>query len=452
MRRLVIAAVVLVAAGIAGWQGLRWLVLPAPAATAALDPAHARIAIDFLDRLDRKSYDDALAMLEPKAREALSSGKLQEVWEALPAQLGGAPTRGPARGESVGGRPIVTFRLDYPTMPLDARVAVDAAGLIDGFRVVPAAAAPAPPPASDAAYTERELAVASTFGPLPGTLTLPRGMGPFPAVVFVHGSGPHDRDETIGPNRPFLDLARGLAERGVASLRYVKRTSAHRERFLATDFTIDDETVDDAVAAVALLRTTDDIDPARVFVAGHSLGAMMAPRIAERAPAVAGLILLAAPALPLHETVARQVRYLAELDGGVDAKEADAIAEVERGIAAVAALEPGDTGVYLLELPAAYWLALNAYDPVEVARRLPQPLLVLQGARDYQVVERDFARWRDTFGTDPRVQFVNYPALNHLFIAGEGPGRPEEYFQPGHVDSRVVEDIAQWILAAGKAH
>src|SRR5690606_29657538 len=122
---------------------------------------------------------------------------------------------------------------------------------------------------------------------------------PAPATGRALGSGPHDRDETVGPNKPFLDIARGLAAQGVAVLRYDKRTKARPQDYADGSVTIDSETTDDAVFAVAALREAPGIDPARVYVLGHSQGAMMAPRIAARSGHVAGLVLLAAPARPL---------------------------------------------------------------------------------------------------------------------------------------------------------
>src|SRR5690606_37219939 len=103
----------------------------------------------------------------------------------------------------------------------------------------------------DAGFSEQELSIGEGDAALPATLALPAGEGPFPAVVLVHGSGPHDRNETVGPNRPFLDIARGLAAQGVAVLRYEKRSKAHPEAYVAPgSLTIDCQTTDDALSAL----------------------------------------------------------------------------------------------------------------------------------------------------------------------------------------------------------
>ncbi len=452
MRKALIVVALLLIAAFIGGKLIAQALMPAPGQAIAADPEQVRRGEAFLDLLDAGRYEDALAMTSPKVREALANGKLQQVWETLPKQLGERASRSPLRGESVGDAPLVVSTLTYSMMALDARIGFDGEGLIEGFRLVPAAApAPAAPVASDR-FAERDFSFGEPERALPGTLTLPKGDGrdgPFPAVVLVHGSGPHDRDESIGPNAPFRDIAYGLAERGIASLRYEKRTKARPEDFSGMDFTVDEETVDDAVAAVAALRATKEIKADAVFVAGHSLGALMAPRIGQHAPETAGLILLAAPARPLQDIYLEQLDYLAASDGEVDAAERERL-DAERAKAVKIATLAVDSKAEdnLLGLPARYWIDLNGYDPVAVAKTLPQPLLILQGGRDYQVTAKgDFPIWQEAFFGDPRAALHLYPALSHLFIAGEGASTGAEYLQAGKVDERVIEDMAQWMKA-----
>lgn len=446
---LAVAAITALVAG-AGWYALSRL-MPEAVPAEISNPEHATLATRFLDHLDAGRYDDALAMGTPRLREGLAGGKLATTWETLPKQLGARTQRSAVRGETVEGQPVLSATLVFPMMPLDARITFDDANHIAGFWVVPARAG-APTAPEDAAREDGGHEVAFTVGSgtdaLPGTLSLPDGAAPFTAVVLVHGSGSHDRDETIGPNAPFRDLAHGLAARGIAVLRYEKRNRVQPDRYTGRAYTVDDETTDDALTAVAALRARADIDGARIFVAGHSLGALVAPRIGARDPTIAGLILLAAPALPLEDTVVRQTRHLLALESKSQADIEAAVADLETaraGIKHIAADVAGDTPS-LLALPTAYWRDLAGYDPVAAARELRQPLLVLQGGRDYQVtVADDFARWRAAFASDPRVELREYPDLGHAFMPGGNPPGPKDYLVPGHVDAKVIADITTWI-------
>lgn len=432
--------------------GLHWglpMILPAPAQAAALDLDQARRAEAFVDLLEAGDFKQAEEMFGSSMRAALPAAKLGEVWVALPAQLGPLKGRGTTRGEAIGDTNLVTIPLNFEKFSLDARIAFADDGLMTGFRLVPAqspAAAPAAP--SD---TERDLRIGEGEQSLPARLRVPPGDGPFPVVLLVHGSGPHDMDQTIGPHRIFHWLADALAKRGVASLRYEKRSRTYPEAFADGLYTVDDETVNDAVQAIGQLGSMVDIDPQRIYVAGHSLGGLMAPRIAQRAPQVAGLILIAAPARPLQELVLEQFDYLASLQ---ESPSAELSAQVEAAKLAAAQLAelPDDMHAatpLMLGLPAGYWRDLNTYDPVATALNLPQPMLIMQGGRDYQVsAERDFGAWQRCFDGSQRATFKLYPEMNHIFLAGEGPSRPEEYFQPGEFMPQPAEDIASWILGS----
>jgi hypothetical protein len=285
-------------------------------------------------------------------------------------------------------------------------------------------------------------------GDLPGTLTLPAGKGPFPVVVLVQGSGPHDRDETIGPNKVFADLAGGLAAKGVATLRYDKRTAVHPEA-LVKDFTVDDEVINDAVAAVDLAARSEGVDHKRIFLLGHSLGGFLAPRIAQRTKGLAGIIVMAGSTLPLGEKIVEQLTYIANLDGTIDADEQKQIDEAKVAAKRIAELSKGGEakpGETYMGAPASYWKDLGSYDAAATAAKLTLPILVLQGERDYQVTKTgDYAGWQKALGKKKSVKLVLYPKLTHLFIAGEGPSTPAEYEKPGHVDEQVVADIASWI-------
>jgi hypothetical protein len=431
--------------------------VPTGAPTAAADRV-ARAEV-FVEKLFQGDDAAVIEMLDATMKSALPPAKLQELRDTLNAQVGAFQRQTGTRTEKTGAYDVVYVTCEFEKMVLDVKVVFDAAGQVAGLFFAPAEANPAveylsPNYVDPASFTEQDVTVGSGEWALPGTLTMPQGDGPFPAVVFVHGSGPNDRDETIGPNKVFRDLAGGLATRGVAVLRYEKRTRQHADRFtgavLAT-LTLDEETVDDAVAAAALLRQMPGIDPARVYVLGHSLGGMALPRIGAADPQVAGLISLAGSTRPLEDIVLEQMTYLYGLDGGLSADDQAALDELAAEVARVKDpnLSPDMPAADLpLDIPAAYWLDLRGYEPAAVAAGLDIPMLILQGERDYQVTTADFEGWRTALDARADVRFILYPDLNHLFMTGEGEGKgvPAEYEVAGHVAEQVIVDIAGWVL------
>ena len=414
---------------------------------AQVAPGHARdISTRLLDHLDRGEFAAAEAMFDEALRAAVPKDTLAAVWQSLP----GATARGEAELSREDATQVLRTPLHRAGTTFVATIAVDAEGRVSGLLVRPLAAEVAPPPPipADADYAEMETQVGEGAAALPATLAIPRGTGPFPAVVLVHGSGAHDRDETIGPNKPFLDIARGLAAQGIAVLRYEKRTKARPQDFAGGTFGVDDETTNDAVLAVDALRKTAGIDPKRIFVLGHSQGGMMAPRIASVSGHVAGLVLMAAPARSLLDIVIEQNRRLAVLDDGKTSDaERDAIAQLTAQVRQTRDPATDIATRTLLGQPAGYWRSIDAVDPVADAAAVALPMLVLQGARDIQVVDADWGRWRGAFHSDDKVSFKLYEKLNHLGIAGEGEGSLAEYQQPGHVDATLIDDVATWIKA-----
>jgi uncharacterized protein len=277
-----------------------------------------------------------------------------------------------------------------------------------------------------------------------------------PAVVLVHGSGPQDEDETIGPNKPFKDLAWGLASRGIVVLRYVKRTKQYAVQMMQNpaSITVQEETVDDALAAATLLAGRRQVDPHRIYVLGHSLGGTLAPRIASEDPRVAGIIIMAGGTRPLSRVIVDQVKYIASLKGQLTDAEKSQLAAVEQAAREIESptLKPNAViDVLGSPTPGSYWLDLRAYHPAQVAAGLKIPILALQGARDYQSSAEDFQGWKKALAGNPRATFKLYPGLYHLFMPsttpGNGPGTPADYNTPGHVSEQVIGDISDWILA-----
>lgn len=410
-----------------------------------------------VERLIKGDFAAVVATFDDKMRAALSEAQLRGAWESVLAQAGAFKQVRDPRLATKGEYQIVVLPAEFERANVEIQVVFNGSGQMAGFNVRPATGAASAPAAafSDASYvsrerfSERDVIVDAGGWPLPGVLAIPDGAGPHPVVVLVHGSGPGDRDSTIGPNKPFRDLALGLASRGVAVLRYDKRTRTHGARLAGlTAFTVKEEVVDDVVAAVRLLRTIADIDPKRIFVAGHSLGGMLIPRIAAASGSdLRGVIVMAGAVRSLEQSIVDQTRYMAMADGKIGSEEQKQIDAFEQFAAQVKALQASDPPVSVagISAPASYWVDLRGYDPPAAAQKLTLPMLVLQGERDYQVTMEDFAKWKAALGARSDVTLKSYPALNHLFIAGTGPSLPTEYMTAAHVAEEVVRDIAAWV-------
>jgi dienelactone hydrolase len=340
------------------------------------------------------------------------------------------------------------YRVDVPAQLIDAH--------LEGW----AEKEPEPEePSEPASWREVEVDLPARQGPLPGLLTLPlTGEGPWPGLVFLHGSGPHDRDETIGANKPFRDLAHGLAEQGIASLRYDKRThllvqglraggEARAQALEALEgMKLREETVEDGVAALEWLREREEVGP--TFLLGHSLGALAAPEVGSEVEGLAGLVLLAGPGRPMDVLTQEQIVYQNTV-AGQSAEEAARHAEelVAEPLRKALAGELPDTA-RILGLPVLYWKDILERDAPAALAASRRPVLLLQGEKDCQVRMADYellvAALEKREGVPHRARL--FPDLNHLFMKVDGKSTGAEYFREGHVAGEVIEEIASWVL------
>ena len=428
-------------------------VVGAPLAAGAESGDVTVSARDFVGLLAKADFGGAVARFDATMKQALPEAKLREVWEGVQAQAGAFKEQVKSRAEKVTGYDVVLVTCQFERATLDTKVVFNSNRQVAGLFFVPTPPASFPPPpyARSEAFREKEFAVGKGEWVLPGTLTVPASGGPWPGVVLVHGSGPQDRDETVGANKPFRDLAWGLASRGIAVLRYEKRTKQYGAKLAAAvqGITLEEETVEDALDAAARLRATEGIDARRVFVLGHSLGGIAIPRIGKADPGIAGLIVLAGATRPLEDLILDQVDYLASLDSSKNTNVMAQLEQLRADAARIKKLTAADLSStnLLVGGSARYWLDLRAHDPAAMAKALTQPILILQGGRDYQVTQADFDGWKKALGDSPKATFKLYPKLNHLFVEGEGRSSPAEYAQSGHVAEAVVADIAAWVRA-----
>ena len=435
---------------------------PAPTTKAPIPPNQTDDSIStgaagqkIIHQLVAGEFKKVEVLFDDRMAAALPPGKLAESWPSLIQQAGAFEGITDTQTIRVQGLEVAKLTCKFANATLDGTVAFDPDGKIAGlsFRPHEESTTPwtAPAYSKPSSFTELPLTVVDGQFELPGTLTMPNGDGPFPAIVVVQGSGPHDQDETIGPNKVFKDLAFGLASRGVAVFRYTKRTEKYGEKSNddPTKLTVDDEVISDARTAVALAAKQPKINPRQVYVLGHSLGAYLAPRIATGDPQIAGIAILGANTKPIEQVIIEQIRYLAGKSGAPAAETAKQIADAEAAEQQIEnpALKPGDAVALLgSKTYGEYWLDLRGYDPVRTASELKIPILILQGGRDYQVTNANFEAWSKALSKHKNVTLKSFPDLNHLFMEGQGLSTPAEYAKLGHVSEEVVNAIAMWVL------
>lgn len=411
----------------------------------------------FVDLLAKGDFTAAVAHFDKTMHTALPEPKLREAWNSVEAQAGHFKRRTHTRLQKLAGYDITLITCQFEKANLDTKVVFNSQREIAGLFFLPstynAEAAGSPPYARTNVLREKDFTVGTGEWRLPGTLTLPinHAAKPLPAIVLVHGSGANDRDETVGGTKPFRDLAWGLATRGIAVLRYEKRTREYAAKLTGSDmraFTVREETIDDALIAVKQLRQTDGIDSNRVFILGHSLGGMLVPRIGLADPHLAGFVIMAGATRPLEDMMVEQTKYLLSLKGTTSAEDEEKLRDLQSTVAKIKSLTAADafSTELILGAPPRYWLDLHEHDPIAEANLLKQPLLILQGGRDYQVTEVDFNSWKRGLANSTNVSFRLYPKLNHLFVSGEGKSSPQEYERGGHVAENAIAAIADWVL------
>ena len=293
--------------------------------------------------------------------------------------------------------------------------------------------------------------------PLKGILTLPENASDqVPAVVFVHGSGSSNMDEKVGKLTPFKDLAEGLAELGIASIRYDKRSFAHPFKMLREKVvTVREETIEDAILATELLRRDSRIDKDNIFIAGHSMGGMLAPRIDAEGGNYKGLILMAGSPRTLGEIMLDQNEEVMRSGKGVLQW------YVKTQVVKISAMFEG---MYELSDEEAkkkklgngttlyYFKEMGEHPASEYLLKLEKPVMIMQGEKDFQAtLEKDFAAYKELLEDKKNITFKVYENLNHLFVNsvyGNIMKAMKEYKVEQHIGKNVIKDLADWIFNA----
>lgn len=389
------------------------------------------------------SFDEVEERFSDEVKAQLPQETLQAVWEQTVADLGEyAEVYEVQEPESDAGT-MVRVILRYEQGGLNVSFVLEdqeITGLWLNYYNIPEE------PQTGEDYQEQEIAI-GTYE-LDGRLTLPLDVENPPVVILVQGSGQSDMNETIGSagNALFRDLAQGLAARGIATIRYNKRYYQYPEAAPA-DLTVEDEVLEDVAAAIGYAQECGLVDENRIIVLGHSLGGMLAPKIASDNPQVAAIISMAGSPRSLEDIMMDQTAEALEASGLSEEEQEEQMAQAQAE--AKRAKEAAEDGTELiLGAPESYWYSLNQIDAAGLAQELSIPMLFLQGDADFQVYpDVDFAMWQELLEGKEQVSFQLYEGLNHLFMPTSGKRDVTEYDTEAHADEQVMDDVADWIGA-----
>ncbi|RZK52673.1 MAG: DUF3887 domain-containing protein [Pedobacter sp.] len=407
-------------------------------------------ANEFFVKLEEQKFDSAHQYFDPAEQTKITPENLKALWTNVKSKMGELTALDAVQSKMQGEFFAVTLDAKFERQDQDFVLMFNKAEKIVGLYMPQKNVGYTKPFYVDTALvSEKSVYLQSGTHQLAAVITTPKNATNFPIVVLVHGSGPSDMDGTVGPNKPLKDIALGLAVNGIATVRYVKRTVIYASEFNKA-FTVKEEVVDDALAAVALAKTVKGADLKSVFVLGHSLGGMLAPKIATLVPDLKGIILAAAPARKLTDIIIDQNKYLvtSNKDTTTATKKllADAIVQIEKSRLNKLGTTIKPDSV-ILGLPASYWVDLNNYDQVATAQKLTNKIYVLHGGNDFQVSETDFELWKKALGAKPNATLKFYGEINHLLSPQLEKANSTQYQKMMNVGEGVIKDLSTWIKA-----
>ncbi|MCC2326985.1 serine aminopeptidase domain-containing protein [Bacillus wiedmannii] len=298
-------------------------------------------------------------------------------------------------------------------------------------------------------WEESSIKVGYNEKKLNGLLTLPKGIEKPPVAILLQGSGPNNMDSIIGTglNRPFADIAHGLAEKGIASIRYDKRSYAYPKDV----FDVETEYLKDAKEAVRLVKEDKRVDSNKIYLIGHSQGGLLGPKIAQDNPEIKGFVSMAGTLRRLEDVVLTQTTLRVEQDTKLSGeRKKEEMENTKESVQKIKKLNTSDKKEVLLGYPASYWSSLNKINGASIAKNLDIPMFIIQGTTDFHVLEKvDYKLWQETLAGKDDVSFKLYPGLSHLFMPGGSADKFDGsiYNKPAHVDSQVIEDVSGWINA-----
>ncbi|MBY0599477.1 alpha/beta hydrolase [Bacillus bingmayongensis] len=414
--------------------------------------------LKFIRDMNTENYKSAFDLTSRSLQKVISEKWLENYWKGLPLQLQAGHFIGIGevkQKETNSVHTNVEIGLIFEQFTVPLLIKLNPSGKIDDFQLSMSFSSVAERPSysKPESFVEKEVVVGSGAFPLPGTLSVPKGAGPFPVVILVQGSGASDKDETAFALKPFRDLAEGLASKGIAVLRYNKRTYEHTLKTqLSPFYTVDKETTDDALLATRFLQNQPGIDKNQIYILGHSQGGMMVPQMIEKDQNknIAGAIVMGGPARTIQDVVLDQFDYLFSI-GGMKPEEYKFYKSQFELLNDPNFSSQNPPKDFYLGSPV-FWDSIRKIKAAEMSREQKTPLFIIQGERDYQVQSKiEIPLWKEQLKNRDNIDYRLYPKLNHFFTEGDGElSKPEEYNRPANIPEYVINDIATWVQGRSK--
>lgn len=408
-------------------------------------------ALTFLHHLRDSNYKAAIAMVDSTAHNYYSADVFKTDWDELTTTYGEYKSAKPIEYQQALGFSYIQLLINFDYLQYVLSLTLNPEYKIGYVAFTAAHSSYVPPAIADLEkYSDTTVTFKSeTYYEFPGILTMPKNTNPMPLVVIVGEAGPTDKDFAMGQNKPYKDLATGLATLGYAVYRFDKRTQRFAFNLMAeknnyVPFTCREEYLIDLYNALEILKTLPFIDKNRIFILGHGQGGMLAPLIATERKDVKGILMLGANAVSIQDMMAEQYDYLMT----VTPDKSEEYLENKRKLDNT---KPGKIKWYNLHdsmpygIQASYFVWLNEYKHVDIAKKLKKPVLVMQFGRDYQVTNRNYELWQKILKKNKQAAFKHYPKLNHLMFEGEVQSTYSEYSMKSNIPDYVIKDIASWL-------
>ncbi len=389
---------------------------------------------------------------DDKLKAQLNEESMESAWDSVLLPLGDYTELNSEKVQTIGEYMVVELVYEYENDGLKVTISYDKEGKVGGINLNYV------PVQKDAIDNDKLEEINVTVGselPLDGILTLPKAVDNPPVVLLVHGSGPNDKNSTIFGNKPFEDIAHGLAERGIATLRYDKRYNAYPDSVEGdgSKVTLEDEVLQDVDMAIDLLLKENRVDKSNLYVLGHSLGGGLTPYIASENQEVKGIISLAGTLRPLYEVIYDQNKEVEKniLEGDFDEDTVNQfktqMEQVEKDILTLRGdISSIDDKEVLMGMHVGYQKSVKQYTGENFIDDINIPVLVLQGSADFQVSpDTDYKTWEEALAGRDNATLKLYDGLNHLMMTTNGKRDITEYQTKGNVSDEVIDDIAEFI-------